>query len=35
MEQKMQDFYQEMNEEVKQYMTNYSMTQNAAFKEVF
>lgn len=31
----MQDFYQEMNEEVKQYMTNYSMTQNAAFKEVF
>ena len=35
MEQKMQEFYQEVNDEVKQYMTEYRITQNAAFKDVF
>ena len=35
MEQKMQEFYQEFNEEVRQYMTDQRVTQNAAFKEVF
>lgn len=35
MEQKMQKFYQEFNEEVRQYMTDQRVTQNAAFKEVF
>lgn len=35
MEQKMQEFYQEFNEEVRQYINDQHVTQNAAFKEVF
>jgi hypothetical protein len=35
MEQKLQEFYQEFNDEVRQYMNNSHVNQNKAFKEVF